>query len=818
MKILALSTRDYYDLVSSEKWEEVKCPKLATFISGLYDNISDETEDEILQDFFIQDEEGERFWEENTKPFSMIKRFAGNSDFCIYIIPCIPRMHLEGNMGKCKFLKTRHDYIGNYLHAIIEDNGGKVEPGNLFVAVHDLDIFLKNDERNLRVSDVEPKSELDSLIKNNILSPENIFGFQHENKQNSFYTLFNQKLGREELSSDVIDNIIKRIRSTAGEKENKVFLTSQDSESKLIATANPVSPIIFTFAIDNEGRFSCTIPEEFKKNENIEYSLLVECVKDVLKDTILKCNFGSYSAHLLIHHIEEVRGYANRHEQYVFGQNYFKESQSYFPIIHFCDASLDELANQFRYAQVIDSSIWNYFVQFDSQKDTSKFSISKDNSKLLRRVIECIAYNSNRCLYDLVVAQESADLVARLTYNAYIRRFKETEGHGDYVSPFVFHSEQIVDNLLVKKEFVDTNKIQEIKSFKWRILLVDDKSITKMGTNKSEELLLDNLPFNCKVTIILGVLKRHFFDNIIVKSWDDDSDVKQNADLLIEYAQTKEDCLRALMAKKYDIILLDYLLDKAPNGTHNYGYQILDDIYKFCDPKAGKEQSVDEIKYDLMVGPNERFFFMFTSAYSSAVNDRLLAEGLNLSEKYWFVSLGACPTNTPQLFLYNLLKLMEKRLDDSGILKLSSNEIYELVNKIYLPQEKDFPRYDPVRKRANALYPKVLSLQYHYRNILKDVEIPFGNSSSDFDTNGSVLMTHFIQKKVNLGGMLEHLTQLVHLTAFGTVRQWPEMWEEYIYFKAQFEKQVEIDDDSVDTKTLFSYIEKYILDLKSQQR
>ena len=169
MKILALSTRDYYDLVSSEKWEEVKCPKLATFISGLYDNISDETEDEILQDFFIQDEEGERFWEENTKPFSMIKRFAGNSDFCIYIIPCIPRMHLEGNMGKCKFLKTRHDYIGNYLHAIIEDNGGKVEPGNLFVAVHDLDIFLKNDERNLRVSDVEPKSELDSLIKNNIL-------------------------------------------------------------------------------------------------------------------------------------------------------------------------------------------------------------------------------------------------------------------------------------------------------------------------------------------------------------------------------------------------------------------------------------------------------------------------------------------------------------------------------------------------------------------------------------------------------------------------------------------------------------------------
>ena len=69
--------------------------------------------------------------------------------------------------------------------------------------------------------------------------------------------------------------------------------------------------------------------------------------------------------------------------------------------------------------------------------------------------------------------------------------------------------------------------------------------------------------------------------------------------------------------------------------------------------------------------------------------------------------------------------------------------------------------------------------------------------------------------------MLEHLTQLVHLTAFGTIRQWPEMWEEYIYFKAQFEKQQDNDQDAVDQKrldTLFTNIEQYILDLKSQQQ
>ena len=78
-------------------------------------------------------------------------------------------------------------------------------------------------------------------------------------------------------------------------------------------------------------------------------------------------------------------------------------------------------------------------------------------------------------------------------------------------------------------------------------------------------------------------------------------------------------------------------------------------------------------------------------------------------------------------------------------------------------------------------------------------------------------MTNFIQNRINPGGMLEHLTQLVHITAFGTIRQWPEMWEEYIYFKAQFEKQ--LDDVSFDDfNSLCQNIENYILELKSQQQ
>ena len=200
---------------------------------------------------------------------------------------------------------------------------------------------------------------------------------------------------------------------------------------------------------------------------------------------------------------------------------------------------------------------------------------------------------------------------------------------------------------------------------------------------------------------------------------------------------------------------------------------------------------------------------MFISAYTTAVYERLRAETLNLSEDYWHISLGACPTNTPQLFLYNLLKLMEKRLNDSGVPNLSAKGIGELMKKIYENGEGG----NAVRRKANKRYEEVLSLHYHYRKVMKDVAIPL--SDSVFDTNGSVLMTEFAQKNQNLGGLLEHMANLVHITAFGTIRQWPEMWEEYLYFKALYKQM--LDDMDTDASKLFSAIEEYILNLKQAQ-
>ena len=496
--------------------------------------------------------------------------------------------------------------------------------------------------------------------------------------------------------------------------------------------------------------------------------------------------------------------------RYLFGQEmYIGNKSKYLPILHLCKVHFsDEETVSNRYAAIMDSSIWNYFIQYSYERGRIIL-----NESILLKTIGTISNNIKNKLYDLIVAREFADLNARMTREAYLIKFPEGEGHADDVSPFVFHSESAVEQL-IEKEFINNPEyehqtLQQIRCQKWRILLVDDKSSRPMGPHK--EIIPGR--WDCKLKIIKYWIKEvmrkeseisgipNKFD-IEEKRASDSFKIDKDVNILLEYAETIDEARIALKRKKYDIILLDYLL-LYENKTTHYGHELLEEI-----------SNIDYRK-DYKVGPRDKYFFLFISAYSSAVFERLLAEGLNQNEKYWFIAVGACPTNTPQLFLYNLIKLMERRLDDSGIMKLSSREIYKLVNKVFKPKgETDTG--DSVRKRANLYYQEVLSLQYHYRSILSDVEIPFGNGSNIFDTKGSVLMTNFIQEKINLGGLLEHLTQLVHLTAFGTIRQWPEMWEEYIYFKALFEKQLETDGFK-EYQKLFDDIETHILQLKSKQ-
>ena len=480
--------------------------------------------------------------------------------------------------------------------------------------------------------------------------------------------------------------------------------------------------------------------------------------------------------------------------------------------------------------EVMDNNIWNFLVPtVDTHVQVPNTIPTKEY--LLRAALESINENYERGLYGLAVAYEYADWSARLFQQSYLM---VSHGHGDDVSPHVFHSESAIRQLL-KEEFVDNNKMALYKGGqeKWRFLLIDDCANSTLAPidnsqqtkpedvrEQLEELEISlNVPSQTttspavqhliqnitKCDIIQRLLEKQGF-KVECRLWTSENVSMPDIDIMIEYAETLDRAKEALKIKEYDIILLDYLLDKGEKKeSRNYGYELLEEI-------CNLERKSDVYR----IGPKDKLFFIFMSAFTMAVQGRLLAQGLNRSEPYWYIDTGACPTNTPQLFTYNLLQLMDKRLNDCGIPDLSSVSILDLVKEIFLPIELA-PDHSSVRSRANSHYHQVLSLQYHYRKMMKDVEIPSNFKHGDhlFNIKGSVLVSHFMLENQRLGGLLEHLTELVHMTAFGTIRQWAEMWEEYLYIRAKFE---EIDVGRHDFKAVCDYIEEYILNLKAQQR
>lgn len=528
-------------------------------------------------------------------------------------------------------------------------------------------------------------------------------------------------------------------------------------------------------------------------------------------------------------------GSANEGECYSFnGHEDCKESLSTYdrPTIHltYGDILRDNIEPYKRYARYMDSSIWNYYVPVLIADKTA--IIKGEDGKMrplsgrynftpLMRVLDEILNNYLYNLYQLRVAREYAHLFGRIVNQSFL---PDNSGHGKNVSPFLFHSERKSLEDLEEKEHIDI--LTTIKQFKWRFLLVDDHCKDKLAAEdgtKGTLTKLDIVKEEIKRLYETATKKDDKIENIIIATENDNKDIKKKANIYIECATSIDDAKNKLKEKKFEIILLDYLLGEK-DGGREYGYELLDWI-----SKQEKEANGDDAKFEYKKGPDNRFFFMFISAFTTAVSERLLTMGWLRSEKYWYIGEGACPINTPYLFQYRLLHIMQKRMKDMGLAKwdvkkqddtsdnakkkpfacilktihetytnkkeTEQNEqsIYtELIKEIYSSVGSE-----TIRKKANDKFQDILDLLYHYKSLIKDTHI----TENIFDSNESVLATYFISKHMDYEGVLEHLTQLVYLTAFGTVRQWPEMWEEYQYIKSVFGTIEEV--------------EKYIVDLKN---
>lgn len=423
---------------------------------------------------------------------------------------------------------------------------------------------------------------------------------------------------------------------------------------------------------------------------------------------------------------------------------------------------------------IMDSSIWNYLVFIENG-----YPIFKKN---LFRAVKSVLSNYERGYYSLEIACEYADLNARLLKDAYL-----TGTHAKGVSPFIFHSE----TRLKKDTQSLINMINEYgKNLKWRFLLLDDKVLN--NTDYTGECYLtrsDGKPSDkTKTDIILNRLRELGFpcgNPVHCPSKNPDNDVPKGGIELV-YVDSVQGALDLMKQHQFDIILLDYLL------KDDYGYRLLHDVKNATDIK----------------GPYGELFFMFISAFSTAVSERLTFEGLSRNERNkWQIGEGACPTNTPELFKYRLLQLMEYRLRQTCIKDFSYKGILEQLELIFEANSKGdtetrHQRIKSVREKAYDNYREILGLHYDYF-VLKE------------DEEKSLLVNSFMRDKDHMDALLEHLLQLVHLIAFGTVRQWPEIWEEYQFVIRTLNVSADDTKTAKRIRQVSSLIEKHIIDLKS---
>lgn len=565
--------------------------------------------------------------------------------------------------------------------------------------------------------------------------------------------------------------------------------------------------------IDNSQVFNLLLfrPEE-RKDNRLSFG---QCIPD-------KGISGEYEFRIVVHDESELFGFTTiTVDDGRFTEDFLRFGQSYYlkkngedkwrrlPTLHL--SVLDMLSDDIyryiptfpRYASIMDNSIWNYYYSLQEAEADGKH-------ERLQKILSDIAINSSKNLYCLSNSLEYANHNSRLVRESYI---SDPKGHGHDVSPFLFHSETERYGKVKKKYFDNDNLLLDKKQLfthKWRILLLDDHVLKPMRnveekcqdvTERKEyiPIIPDKLRIisndirsvfsNCKIGYVKAdVDYKKVYDELTNESVDESCDIVFYCVSSVGKAQS------ALENRRFEIVLLDYLLGEKEDKSREYSYELLNKI----------KDIYEKDKKNLIFGPHGRLYFSFISAFTTAVNERLLAEGLHKSEKFWHIADGACPTNTPYLFLYNLLHLMNKRVEDMGLPKLSkiSRQDFKEASEEKVPYVKkniiDAIYNDTnVRQKANDKFDDVLSLLYHYKKLLEDTN----DTTNVFDSKGSVLATEFIMANPSLGGFLEHLTQLVYLTAFGTVRQWPEMWEEYQFISSVVGSLPNIEDYIVKLKS-----------------
>ncbi len=538
------------------------------------------------------------------------------------------------------------------------------------------------------------------------------------------------------------------------------------------------------------------------------------------------------------HENEDTTSNDNREDRFAQNELKMSDSDNMIPIIHIIPIDIfdDDIRKQFghcpRYFQIMDNSIWNKVVVVNTEENT--INSFKDAIKAIVRNYKCN-------LYDLDVSQEYADLNSRLVSQAYINK----KAHGKFVSPFLFHSEKRMHDkalALLDTEIGGISLRQIIKNNKWRILLIDDyvnnelKEKTRTSIDWPVECQEKELCQTGKLNIIINDIKLASQQSVVwccpsqftleriihLKSldcqWHTTNVDNRKSNISIFCVRDIESAIKILQFAKFDIVLLDYLLGTISDNNkkrREYSYELLCKI-----KKTAEKGPTNSNEYDQHPGLRQysKYYFMHISSFVTAISERLEELGLIRDTQYWHIARGACPTNTPYLFLYYLYRLMEKRYNEMSLgteSGMSGHTLVDFLNNIF---DDDFKK---VKYRASKYFNTLLNLRNKYDIMKHDVYEEDSNLDWLHKRGSLLVYSLFPDIKCYSNAFWEHMQQLIYLVAFGTVRQWPEMWEEYVFVRDRL-KEAEQKVQTVNNcpfrkvRLLSDKIEDYIIQLRNR--
>ncbi len=462
----------------------------------------------------------------------------------------------------------------------------------------------------------------------------------------------------------------------------------------------------------------------------------------------------------------------------------FSKLEEDLPIVIYSNKPISEIDDKRNL--YLDSSIWLQYINRE-EPETPPLKFSETN------------------YYTKSNAQESREFNARMCLNSYLEPFGG--GHSGSVVPFVFHSESDMkikaDTIISSKKDSKKGGLKDFLKIEQqirRVLLIDDNAINNQGDDKKVH----------KFNVIKAVLK----DFNVVNITDGEIEKTEDADkptLLVEYVKTINEAKECLRQKRYDVILLDYLLDHKNVSDKSKGREYGTELLEIINKKDKIDNDVDE-EIKANKGPLGKYWIFFISAFSNTISAQMLSKGLHYNDECWHIARGACPTTTPELFRYNFYSLLLRQLQELTDIKLKKTEDDKKVITLIDLLSYIFDDATEIKKRAIDNFNSLLNLRAHY-DVLKNDFYMGGKKNAEAKNNGSPLVQSlFPDIKHYSNAFWEHVQHLIYLIAFGNIRQWNEMWDEYVFIKDLLkEAAIEAKSDGLHTR-----IEEYIYNIKSE--